>query len=117
RTVEGAQIVTHANWFGGYYQEPKNFLVAFAVDSESYLAIYPEYVMPAAQRQAFLKDRGSLLVGKVVADTYGWKVGDRVPLKSNIFRQKNGSDTWDFTIAAIASPSEPRIDTNFVMFH
>jgi putative ABC transport system permease protein len=117
RSLKGVKMVTHANWFGGYYQEPKNFLVAFAVDPQTYLDIYPEYVLTPAERQAFLGDRGSLLVGKAVADTYGWKVGDRVPLKSSIFTQKNRSDTWDFTVAAIAKPAEARIDTNFVMFH
>lgn len=117
RAVPGVKNVAHASWFGGYYQEPRNFLVAFAVDPEAYLDIYPEYILPPAQREAFLRDRGSLLVGKVVADTYKWKVGDRVPIKSNIWRRRNGSDTWDFTIAGIAMPREPRIDTNFVMFH
>lgn len=117
RAVEGVQNVAHASWFGGYYQEPKNFLVAFAVDPAAYLDIYPEYILPPGKREAFLSDRGGLLVGKTVADTYGFKVGDRVPIKSNIWRQKNGSDTWDFTVSGIITGKEARVDTNFVMFH
>ena len=115
--VPGIARVAHASWFGGYYQEPKNFLVSFAIDPASYLDIYSEYVVAPAQREAFLRDRGGVLVGKVVADTYGFKVGDRIPLKSSIWRQKNGSDTWDFTVSGIVTPREARVDTNFVMFH
>ena len=115
--VPGIARVAHASWFGGYYQEPKNFLVSFAIDPASYLDIYSEYIVAPAQREAFLRDRGGVLVGKVVADTYGFKVGDRIPLKSSIWRQKNGSDTWDFTVSGIVMPREARVDTNFVMFH
>jgi len=114
--VPGVQRVAHASWFGGYYQEPRNFLVAFAIDPAPYLDIYPEYILPPAQREAFLRDRAGLLVGKAVADTYGWKVGDRVPIKSNIWRQKNKSDTWTFNISGIITGKETRVDTNFVMF-
>lgn len=101
RSVEGVKEVSFMNWFGGYYQDPKNFLIAFAVEPESFLDIYPDYGVSPADRAAFLGNRSSLLVGEVTAKTYGWKVGDRVPLKSNIWRQKDGSDTWDFTIAGI----------------
>lgn len=117
RSVDGVKTVAHASWFGGYYQETKNFLVALAVDPEPYLDIYPEYIVPPAQRQAFLGDRGSLLVGRAVADKFGFKVGDRIPVRSSIWRQRNGADSWDFTIAGIITPSEKRVDTNFVIFH
>jgi putative ABC transport system permease protein len=115
--VPGVKQVAHAEWFGGYYQEPRNFLVAFAVDPKNYLDIYPEYVLPPAQREAFLRNKTGLLVGKAVADQFGWKAGDRVPLKSNIYRQRNGSDTWDLTIEGIVTGNDARVDTNFVMFH
>ena len=115
--VPGVKQVAHAEWFGGYYKEPRNFLVAFAIDPKNYLDIYPEYVLPPAQREAFLRNKTGLVVGKAVADQYGWKTGDRVPLKSNIYRQRNGSDTWDFTIEGIVTGNDARVDTNFVMFH
>lgn len=115
--VKGVKQVAHAEWFGGYYQEPRNFLVAFAVDPKNYLDIYPEYILPPAQREAFLRDKTSILVGKAVADQFKWKVGDRLPIKSNIYRQKDGSDTWDFTVAGIVAGNDARVDTNFVMFH
>ena len=92
-TVPGVKLVSHANWFGGYYQEPKNFLVALAIDPQSYLDLYPEYVLPPAQRAAFLGDRGSIIVGEGLAKQFNWKLGDRIPIKSNIFRKVDGSDT------------------------
>jgi putative ABC transport system permease protein len=116
-SVSGVSRVAHAEWFGGYYQETRNFLVAFAIDPQNYLDIYREYLMPPTQRETFLRDKTSILVGKAVADQFGWKVGDRLPLKSNIYRQKNGSDTWDFTIAGIVTGDDARVDTNLVMFH
>ncbi len=116
-TVPGVKIVSHANWFGGYYQEPKNFLVALAVDPQTYLDLYPEYVLPKAQRDAFLADRGSIIVGKGLAEQFKWKLGDRIPIKSNIFRQRNGSDTWDFTVAGIMTPGGAGVDVTFVAFH
>jgi putative ABC transport system permease protein len=115
--IPGVKIVTHANWFGGYYQEPRNFLVALAIDPASYLAVYPEYKLTKAERQTFLSNRGSIIVGEGLAKQYKWKVGDRIPVKSNIFRQKNGSDTWDFTIAGIMRPGKRGVDVNFVAFH
>lgn len=116
-TVPGVKLVAHANWFGGYYQEPKNFLVALAIDPQSYLDLYPEYVLSSAQRAAFLGDRGSIIVGEALAKQFKWKIGDRIPIKSNIFRKVDNSDTWDFTVAGIMTPGAAGIDVNFVAFH
>jgi len=115
--VPGVKLVSHANWFGGYYQEPKNFLVAFAVDPQSYLDLYPEYVLTPAERAAFLGDRGSIIVGENLAKQFNWKVGDRIPIKSNIFRKVDGSDTWDFAVAGIIKPGATGVDVSFVAFH
>lgn len=115
--VPGIKLVSHANWFGGYFQEQKNFLVAFAIDPKSYLDIYPEFVLPTAQREAFLRNQGSIIVGKPIADKFHWKVGDRIPIKSSIFHKADGSDTWDFTVAGIMTPGKSDVDVNFVAFH
>jgi putative ABC transport system permease protein len=117
RGVKGVRTVAHADWFGGYFRDPRIFFAAMAVDPAPYLEIYPEYLLPPAHREAFLRDRTTLVAGKTVADQFGWKVGDRIPLKSNIFQQKNGSDTWDFTLVGIITGETPRVDTNFVIFH
>lgn len=117
KALPNVKLVSHMSWFGGYFQEPKNFTVAFAVDPETYLAANPELTFGAGEREAFLKDRTGLMVGKKLADQYGWKVGDRIPLKSNIFRQKDGRDAWDFVITGIFVNSEDDAGDQYVFFH
>ena len=118
RGIEGVRQVTHFNWFGGYYQEPKNFLVVMAVQPESYMQVYDDQIeVPAEARAAFLRERTGALVGENMLKKWGWKVGDRVPIMSNIFTQKNGSRTWDFTIIGTFKGRKPQIDSNFMVFH
>jgi putative ABC transport system permease protein len=116
RNIEGVRQVSYANWFGGYYQDPKNFTVTFAVEPQTYMEIIEKDVIVAPEeQQAFLRERTGALVGEALARKWGWKVGDRIPMGSNIFTQKNGSQTWDVTIVGIAYPRNPRVDTNLLM--
>src|SRR5499426_551287 len=117
RGVEGVRQVAHLNWFGGYYQDPKNFLIALAVQPETYLEVYGNDIdMSAEERQAFIRERTGALVGETMARKWGFKVGDRIPVNSNIFSQRNGSRTWDMTIVGILKAKRPEIDTNFMVF-
>ena len=113
--VEGVTQVSHANWFGGYYQDPKNFVVAFAVEPESYMKILDDYVFQEDERKAFIRERTGVMVGETLARQWGWKVGDRVPISSNIFSQKNGSHTWDFTIVGIFKGRTAQNDSNLML--
>ncbi|WP_417477486.1 ABC transporter permease [Maricaulis sp.] len=114
--VEGVTHVSHASWFGGYYQEPANFIQTFAVDPESYLAVYPELTMPDEQRAAFINTRDCLLVGADLAGQYGWSVGDRIPLLSNIWQKQDGSSSWDFNICAIFDAEDEKVPANYAIF-
>jgi putative ABC transport system permease protein len=117
RAVEGVRQVTHANWFGGYFQDPKNFLIVMAVEPESYMQLLDnDLVFTPEAREAFIKTRTGALIGESMAKKWGWKVGDRVPISSNIFSQKNGSRSWDMTIVGIVGKRKPQIDTNFMLF-
>lgn len=117
RAVEGVKNVTHANWFGGYYQEPRNVLVVMAINPQTYFDVYAREldVAPDA-RQAFVRDRASALVGETMMQKWGWKVGDHIPVASNIFSQKNGSRTWDFTIVGTVAGKTEQTPTNFMLF-
>jgi len=117
RTTEGVVESVHMNWFGGYYQDPQNFLPMFAVEQDTLLKVYPEIVMPEAQKKAWLRNRQGLLVGESTAARFGWKVGDRVPISSNIFSRKSGGQTWDFDIEAIYKGADPQFDTTSLYFH
>ena len=117
KAVEGVRQVTFANWFGGYYQDPKNFIMALAIEPNTYFDVYrSEFEVPPEQLQAFTRDRGSAVVGEKLAQKWGWKIGDRIPLQSNIFSQKSGGHTWDLTIAGIIKGKAEHVDTNFLLF-
>ena len=98
--IPGVRDVAWANWFGGMYQEPKNFVFSYAV-STNYLDVYPEIHLPPAQRKAFDDTRTGVVIGETLAKKYGWKVGDKIPLQSTIFPRKNGDKTWPFDIVGI----------------
>ena len=116
RGLEGVSDVTHANWFGAYYQEPANFLPNFAVEPERYLAMYPEFIVPDDQKAAWFANRTGALVGFDTANKYGWKVGDRVPLISPIYRKPDGSP-WEFTIEGIYNSPVKGTDKTQFLFH
>ena len=116
RSTPGVTDLTHANWFGGYYQEPTNFIANMAVEPESWLRMYPEFQLPEEQKQAWLKNRGGAVVGIDTARKFGWKVGDRVPLISPIYRKPDGSP-WDFTIDGIYDATAPGVDKTQFFFH
>ena len=103
--IPGVRDVAWANWFGGQYQEPKNFVFSYAV-SPNYLDVYPEIKLSPEQRKAFDTTRTGVVIGPVLAKKYGWKVGDKIPLQSQIFPRKNGDKTWPFDIVGVYSVAD-----------
>jgi putative ABC transport system permease protein len=116
RAMDGVTDVTHANWFGGYYQQPSNFLANFAVEPEPYLRMYPEFELPEEHKKAFYADRTGAVVGIDSARKYGWTVGDRVPLISPIYRRPDGLP-WEFTIHGIYDSAVKGTDKTMLFFH
>lgn len=116
RGVAGVKQVTYASWFGGYYQDPKNFLTVFAVDPASYFAVYRDDldIEPAALK-AFVQQRSGAIVGEKMAAKWGWQVGDRIPVASNVLSQRNGSRTWDLDIVGIARAKGEQANTNVLL--
>ena len=114
--VDGVADISHMSWFGGIYQDPRNFFAQFAVDPESYLRLYPEIVLSDAEREAWLRNRTGAIVGRVTADRFGWEVGDRVPIEGTIFRTRSGP-TWEFTIDGIYEAGVEGYDTSTLLFH
>ena len=116
--VPGVSAVSYQSWFGGYYQDPRQFLIMFASDPAGYLAVYPNLQVTPAERTAWLADRTGLLVGRTVATKYHWHVGDHVPISSNIYTRAKGSHTWDFTISGMYSfPTDPAREGQVNMRH
>jgi len=96
--VPGVEKVTHETWFNGAYQKPTNVLTTMAVDTDSFLQIYSEFRIPQEQIDAWKMDRQGAIVGKDLAERYGWKIGDRIPLTSPAWQPK---EPWEFTIDGI----------------
>jgi putative ABC transport system permease protein len=98
--------LTFANWFGGVYQDEKNFIPQFAIDTETYRQMYPEFKLPDDQWNAFVADREGAIAGEQTAKKFGWKVGDRIPIRGTIFQ-----GTWEFNLRGIYKGSRPADDT------
>ena len=112
RAVDGVRSVSYANWFGGIYQDPRNFFPQFAVDAVSYLQLYPEYLIAEDDKRAFLHDRRGCIVGRKLANSYGFKVGDVIPLKGTIY-----PGNWEFVVRAIYDGADAKTDTSQLLFH
>ena len=110
--VSDVTVVSYANWFGGYYQDPKNFFANFAVEPRSYLELYPEFLIPDADKAAFLRDRKGALAGRKLAERFGWKVGDQITLKGTIF-----PGDWPMVIRAIYTGRDKTVDETMLLFH
>jgi putative ABC transport system permease protein len=111
RAVDGVTAVSHANWFGGIYQEPKNFFAQFAIDGRNYLDLFPEFRLSDAERTAFVRDRKGCIVGRKLANQYGFRVGDVIPLRGTIF-----PGNWEFVVRGIYDGGKPTTDTAQMLF-
>jgi putative ABC transport system permease protein len=106
------QRVTHDNWFGGVYQDEKNFFPQFVIDPENQREVYPELIVPDDQWNAFLKDRQGAIAGVSTAKRFGWKIGDRIPIKTTIY----GGGAWEFNLDGIYHGKRPHDQTNQFWF-
>jgi putative ABC transport system permease protein len=116
RAIDGVVEVSPQTWFGAWFRDERNQIPTFPVKPEAFLRIYPEWLLPDEQRTAWVADRSGILIGRGLADITGWKVGDAVPLRSSIWRRKDGSDTWDVTVRGIFDLPEGG-DTRQIVMH
>jgi putative ABC transport system permease protein len=112
RQVDGVTGVAWANWFGGIYVNERNFFAQFAISAPAYLDMYPEFVLSDDERHAFLTDRTGAIAGRKLAQKYGWKVGDQIPLRGTIY-----PGTWTFNLRGIYDGAEEGTDTSTFFFH
>ena len=111
RQVPGVRSVSWANWFGGVYVSERNFFPQFAIDAPTYLDMYPEFILSPAERKAFMTDRKGAVVGRKLAEQYGWSVGDVIPLRGTIY-----PGNWSFTLRGIYD-AEQGVDQSTFFFH
>jgi putative ABC transport system permease protein len=114
--IPGVSLVTHQTWFGGIYQEPKNFFMQNPVDPESFLEMHPEFLLPAAQKAAWLRTRTGAIVGRKTAQRFGWKIGDQIPIQSPIWAGPGGGHRWEFELVGIFDGRDKNADTTPLFF-
>lgn len=112
KTVDGVTGISWSNWFGGVYITERNFFPQFAVEPASYLALYPEYLLKDEEKKAFILDRQGAMVGRKLANQYGWKIGDQIPIRGTIY-----PGTWTFTLRAIWDGVDAKTDESQFLFH
>ncbi|WP_086933735.1 ABC transporter permease [Agarilytica rhodophyticola] len=117
KAIDGVKDLTYANWFGAYHQDQRKPIVGFAVDPQSYLAVYEELQLSTEERENWFNERQGMVVGEALAKSKGWQIGDRVPISSNIFSKEDGSHVWDMIISGIFTAKDKQADTNYLMFH
>jgi putative ABC transport system permease protein len=111
--IPGVKVITHNNWFGGVYQEEKNFFPQFVIDVENQRKVIPELIVPDDQWANFLRDRQGAIAGAGLAKRFGWKIGDHIPIKNALF---GGASTWDFNIDGIYHGKRPQDDESQFWF-
>ena len=111
RQVQGVKRASYGTWFGGIYIDEKNFFANYAVEPKTYLAMYPELVIPSDQMAAFLRDRKAAVAGRKLAERYGWKIGDIITLKGTIF-----PGNWDFVLRGIYKGRDQTVDETAFFF-
>ncbi len=114
--IPGVALVQHWSWFGALYQnEPKNFFGSFPVNPEPWLEMYPEYILSDEHKKAWLATRTGAVIGRTLAERFGWKIGDRVPLTSPIYPRPN-DEAWEFDIVGIYDGKNKQTDTSGFFF-
>jgi putative ABC transport system permease protein len=110
--VEGVRSVSWANWFGAIYIDESNFFAQFAVDAESYFAMYPELRVPEDQMEAFMAERTAAIVGNGLMRRFGWRLGQTVVLQGTFL-----PGDYEFTIRGVYTPDDPSLGEELFYLH
>ena len=112
RQIDGVKQIAYGNWFAGIYKDEKNFFANYAIEARNYMELYPEFVVPADQKEAFLRDRKGCVAGRKLVEQYHWRIGDIVPLKSIVF-----PGNWEFVLRGIYHGRDESTDERVFFFH
>lgn len=110
--IPGVETVSYMNWFQGVYIDKNQFFARFAADVETALEVYPEFIVPPDQLEAFTRERNACMVGADLAKQYNFKIGDVIPIEGDIYPGK-----WEFVIRAIYQPRDEKVDGTQMWFH
>jgi len=114
--IPGVARATHLTWFGGIYKDPKNFFAQMPVVPEEFLEMYPEFILPPDQKEAWFKKRTGAIIGRKCAERFNWKIGDKIAILSSIWAKTDGSQNWEFDIVGIFDGKSKSTDTSQMYF-
>jgi putative ABC transport system permease protein len=114
--IDGVVDAVYQTWFGGVYQKPSNFFAQMPVNPQEYLEMYPEFILSDEEREAWLATRSGAIAGRGIAERFGWKVGDRIPINATVWTRKGGERTWEFDLVGIYDGAEKGTDTSQFLF-
>jgi putative ABC transport system permease protein len=112
RQIDGVKEIAYGNWFAGTYKDEKNFFANYAIEAKNYMALYPEFIVPPSQKEAFLRDRKACVAGRKLVERYHWRIGDIIPLKSAVF-----PGNWEFVLRGIYHGRDESTDERLFFFH
>lgn len=114
--IPGVALAVHQTWFGGVYQDAKNFFMQTPVVPEEFLAMHPEFILAPEQKNAWLQTRTGAIVGRKTAERFHWRIGAKIPIQSPIWAQTSGNHAWEFDIVGIYSGRDKNTDTTPLFF-
>lgn len=117
RSVPGVNGVAYGVWFGGYHEDPRNYVFSFPVNAEEYFHIFPELLLPKDQLQDLVNTRNGAVIGVTLAKRFGWKIGDTVPVPTGIWVKQDGGSDWNFKIVGIYDHAEDTSKANSLFFN
>ena len=115
-TIPGVEHVVHQDWFGGYYQDQRQQFAQMPTDIDRYFAVFPEILLPDDQKEAWRRTQDGIVIGREIADRYGLSIGDRMPIHSTIWTNKDGGQVWDFQVVGIFDHADPKQSTQMALF-
>jgi len=110
--VPGVSAVAHADWFGAKYQDVSNAFPVFAVDPRRYLAMYPEFDIAPDQLDAFAGTRTAAVAGRRLIERFGWRLGQKLPISSEIHPRADGDMNWEFELVGMLDAEDPAVRGN-----
>jgi len=116
KNISGVDSVVSATWFGGVYQDPKNFFPKFPVEPEVYMQMYPAFQLPPEQLTAWKETKTGVVVGRQIADRFFWEIGDRIPIQADIWPKSGDQGIWEFDIVGIYDGKNELTDTTQFLF-
>lgn len=114
--VDGVESITHQSWFGGNYQEPRNFFAKFPVEPIAYFEMYPEFIIDPDQLDAFARTRTGAVAHADLLERFGWRIGDKIPIEADIYPMKDGNRLWEFDLVG-SYTSESEGQGPVLLFH